>query len=95
MDSTRTNNEQVVMRVASQSNPGKVAGSIAMIIREHKTPILKSVGLHATGVACYALSLAGKFLAADGIFFTVGMEVLDLGESKQLAGCSMTIHPRT
>lgn len=56
-----------VLKVASTSNPNKVAGALAGMIREHGRAELQAIGAGAVNQAVKAIAIARGYLAPSGI----------------------------
>ncbi|HCO97682.1 MAG: Stage V sporulation protein S [Thermotoga sp. 50_1627] len=56
-----------VLKVASNSNPNKVAGALAGMIREHGRAELQAIGAGAVNQAVKAIAIARGYLAPSGI----------------------------
>jgi stage V sporulation protein S len=57
----------VVLRVASRSRSGAVAGAIAAVVREGKQAQVQAIGAGAVNQAIKAVVVARSYLARDGI----------------------------
>ena len=58
---------KVILKVAGRSDPGKVAGAIAGIIREGKQVEARAIGAAAVHQAIKGVIIARVYLAKDGI----------------------------
>ncbi|ACM22670.1 MULTISPECIES: stage V sporulation protein S [Thermotoga] len=56
-----------VLKVASNSNPNKVAGALAGVIREKGKAELQAIGAGAVNQAVKAIAIARGYLAPSGI----------------------------
>ncbi|MBN1402612.1 MAG: stage V sporulation protein S [Anaerolineae bacterium] len=56
-----------LLKVASRSSPGAVAGAIAGVVRDTGEAELRAIGPHAVNQATKAVAIARTFLAADGL----------------------------
>lgn len=56
-----------VLKVASSSNPNKVAGALAGVIRERGRAELQAIGAGAVNQAVKAIAIARGYLAPSGI----------------------------
>ena len=55
-----------ILKVSSKSNPSKVAGAIANIIRESKMVEIQTIGAGALNQAIKAIAIARGFVAPSG-----------------------------
>ncbi|MFW6281376.1 MAG: stage V sporulation protein S [bacterium] len=56
-----------VLKVATNSNPNKVAGALAGVLREHGRAELQAVGAGAVNQGIKAIAIARGFVAPSGI----------------------------
>ena len=56
-----------MIKVATNSSPSKVAGSLATIIREQKVVEIQTIGAGALNQAIKAIAIARGFLVSSGI----------------------------
>ena len=56
-----------VLKVASNSNPNKVAGALAGVIRENGRAELQAIGAGAVNQAIKAIAIARGYLAPSGV----------------------------
>ncbi|MCD6551876.1 stage V sporulation protein S [Thermotoga sp.] len=56
-----------VLKVASNSNPNKVAGALAGVIREKGKAELQAIGAGAVNQAVKAIAIARGYLAPSGV----------------------------
>ena len=60
-----------MIKVATNSSPSKVAGSLATIIREQKVVEIQTIGAGALNQAIKAIAIARGFLVSSGIDIVV------------------------
>lgn len=60
-----------MIKVATNSSPSKVAGSLATIIREQKVVEMQTIGAGALNQAIKAIAIARGFLVSSGIDIVV------------------------
>ncbi len=60
-------NKEYFLKVSSRSDPNKVAGAIAGIIREYKKAETQTIGAGALNQAIKAIAIARGFVAPQGI----------------------------
>lgn len=60
-----------MIKVATNSSPSKVAGSLATIIREQKVIEIQTIGAGALNQAIKAIAIARGFLVSSGIDIVV------------------------
>ena len=60
-----------MIKVATNSSPAKVAGSLATIIREQKVVEIQTIGAGALNQAIKAIAIARGFLVSSGIDIVV------------------------
>ena len=60
-----------MIKVATNSSPSKVAGSLATIIREQKVVEIQTIGAGALNQASKAIAIARGFLVSSGIDIVV------------------------
>ena len=68
---TRGNIMIEMIKVATNSSPSKVAGSLATIIREQKVVEIQTIGAGALNQAIKAIAIARGFLVSSGIDIVV------------------------
>ncbi|AAD36136.1 MULTISPECIES: stage V sporulation protein S [Thermotoga] len=56
-----------VLKVSSKSDPNKVAGAIAGVVREHGKAEIQAIGAGAVNQAVKAIAIARGYLAPSGI----------------------------
>ncbi|PLV59809.1 stage V sporulation protein S [Thermotoga sp. KOL6] len=56
-----------VLKVSSKSDPNKVAGAIAGVVREHGRAEIQAIGAGAVNQAVKAIAIARGYLAPSGI----------------------------
>jgi stage V sporulation protein SpoVS len=82
--------DEVILKVAHNSNPGKVAGAIAGCIRDNKNVIVRAVGTRAIVRSVYAIALATSFLNEDSeptvLWFAIKNCSLVIEETKEING---------
>ena len=84
-----------VLKVASNSNPNKVAGALAGVIREEGRAELQAIGAGAVNQAIKAIAVARGYLAPSGIDLVCVPAFTDVeidGEKK--TGIKFIIFPR-
>ncbi len=84
-----------VLKVASNSNPNKVAGALAGVIREEGRAELQAIGAGAVNQAVKAIAIARGYLAPSGIDLVCVPAFTDVeidGEKK--TGIKFIIFPR-
>jgi len=84
-----------VLKVASGSNPNKVAGALAGVIREHGKAELQAIGAGAVNQAIKAIAIARGYLAPSGIDLVCVPAFTDVeidGEKK--TGIKFIVFPR-
>ncbi len=84
-----------VLKVASNSNPNKVAGALAGVIREEGKAELQAIGAGAVNQAVKAIAIARGYLAPSGIDLVCVPAFTDVeidGERK--TGIKFIIFPR-
>ena len=59
--------EEIILKIRSESEPGKVAGAIAVFIKEGKKVKLQAIGAGAVNQAVKSIITARGFLALDGV----------------------------
>ncbi len=67
-----------ILRVASGSDPNKVAGALAGTIREHNEAEMQTVGAGALNQAVKAMAIARGFLAPSGIELVAWPSFIDI-----------------
>jgi stage V sporulation protein S len=67
-----------ILRVASGSDPNKVAGALAGTIREHNEAEMQTVGAGALNQAIKAMAIARGFLAPSGIELVAWPSFIDI-----------------
>ena len=60
-----------MIKVATNSSPSKVAGSLATLIREQKVVEIQTIGAGALNQAIKAIAIARGFLVSSGIDIVV------------------------
>ena len=60
-----------MIKVATNSSPSKVAGSLATIIREQKVVEIQTIGAGALNQAIKAIAIARGFLVSSGLDIVV------------------------
>ncbi len=84
-----------VLKVASSSNPNKVAGALAGVIRESGRAELQAIGAGAVNQAIKAIAIARGYLAPSGIDLVCVPAFTDVeidGERK--TGIKFIVFPR-
>jgi stage V sporulation protein S len=84
-----------ILKVASNSNPNKVAGALAGVIREEGRAELQAIGAGAVNQAVKAIAIARGYLAPSGIDLVCVPAFTDVeidGEKK--TGIKFIIFPR-
>ncbi len=84
-----------VLKVASNSNPNKVAGALAGVIRETGRAELQAIGAGAVNQAIKAIAIARGYLAPSGIDLVCVPAFTDVeidGEKK--TGIKFIVFPR-
>lgn len=67
-----------VMRVSARSNPGKVAGAIAGMVREGKDVSVQTIGFAAMVRAVCGIALATKFLEDEQCVIVCGIQSINV-----------------
>jgi stage V sporulation protein S len=75
-----TINEDVVIRVAQDSDVNAVAGSIAIRLREHKNAVVQSIGANAVNQAIKSIITARRYLVPNNLDLVImpSFKLLDL-----------------
>ncbi len=84
-----------ILKVASNSNPNKVAGALAGVIREHGKAELQAIGAGAVNQAIKAIAIARGYLAPSGVDLVCVPAFTDVeidGEKK--TGIKFIVFPR-
>ncbi len=84
-----------VLKVASNSNPNKVAGALAGVIRENGRAELQAIGAGAVNQAIKAIAIARGYLAPSGVDLVCVPAFTDVeidGEKK--TGIKFIVFPR-
>lgn len=74
-----------VLKVASNSKPGSVAGAIAGFIREQGEVEMKAVGAGAINQAVKAIAIAGGFLAPIEIVSKIEFTTININDEARTA----------
>ena len=84
-----------IIKVASKSSPGKVAGAIAAIIRAGESVQARAIGAGAVYRAIRAVIIARSYLATDGVdvICVPGFVEVDIGGLERTA-VTLTVEPR-
>jgi stage V sporulation protein S len=86
---------EVVLRVASTSDPRKVAGAIAHVIREGNRAQAHAIGAGAVNQAIKAVTIARFYLATDGIDVVCIPGFIDVEvEGREITAVTLTVEPR-
>ena len=84
-----------LIKVAATSNPDRVAGAIAGMIREGDEVSVQSVGSSSLIRSVYSICLAAEFLEEDGyasLIFTIESVQIDMGAEEDFVGFRFDIH---
>jgi stage V sporulation protein S len=86
---------QVVLRVARTSEPKKVAGAIAHVIREGNRAQAHAIGAPAVNCAIKAVIIARFYLAMDGVNVVCIPGFIDVDiEGHEMTAVTLTVEPR-
>jgi len=84
-----------LLKVASRSRPGAVAGAIAGQVRDEGMAEVQAMGPHAVNQAIKAVAIARQFLAEEGvdIICIPGFVMVTVGEEERTA-VRLAVEPR-
>ena len=85
-----------LLKVASWSIPGKVAGAIAGVIRNGKLPEVQAIGPLAVNQAIKAVAVARSYLAEEDIELICIPELMEVivGEDLERTAIKLTVEQR-
>lgn len=69
-----------ILKVAANSNPGKVAGAISNVIKGNNQAELRAVGAGAVNQAVKAIAIARGYIAPSGVDLACTPAFIDIGE---------------
>jgi stage V sporulation protein S len=75
---------QTVLRVAAQSNPNKVAGALANMLRQFKGGTLQAIGAGANNQMLKATAIAQGYVTDEGIKVSFSTEMADVEVDGQM-----------
>ena len=85
-----------LLKVASWSIPGKVAGAIAGTIRNGKLPEVQAIGPLAVNQAVKAVIIARSYLAEEGVEVICIPELIEITgiDGQELPAIKLVVKPR-
>ena len=84
-----------VLKVSSKSNPNKVAGALANVIRERGSAELQAIGDGALNQSLKAVAIARGFVAPNGVDLVCVPDFTDiLIENEERTAMKLMIEPR-
>lgn len=84
-----------VLKVSSKSNPNKVAGALANVIRERGSAELQAIGAGALNQSLKAIAIARGFVAPSGVDLVCVPAFTDiLIENEERTAMKLIIEPR-
>ncbi|GEM03366.1 stage V sporulation protein S [Halolactibacillus miurensis] len=84
-----------VLKVSSKSNPNKVAGALANVIRERGSAELQAIGAGALNQSLKAIAIARGFVAPSGMDLVCVPAFTDIMiENEERTAMKLIIEPR-
>ncbi|MGM0523151.1 MAG: stage V sporulation protein S [Bacillota bacterium] len=84
-----------VLKVSSKSNPNKVAGALANVIRERGSAELQAIGAGALNQSLKAIAIARGFVAPSGVDLVCVPAFTDIMiENEERTAMKLIIEPR-
>ena len=89
------NTNETLLKVSATSNPGSVAGALAIVIREHRQAEIQAIGAGALNQAVKAVAIARGFIAPQGMDLIVIPAFIDVEiEGEDRTAIKLIVEPR-